>query len=302
MSGRLVMLPVGQDPDVQPGEKIASVTKLIIDELKNSPLSDREASLAVWLADELVSFKEAENVLEDFKRRNPDKMDAWSISEFMLKKRGKGWGKWKHDDNVDGLSLTTGDIIDQKTLLADYVDRLSVLQWYIAFRKRRLKLCIRYAEQTNYTIEEFQSMNEKIINETVASVPGPAALTAQAKVMHKEAESRPDQITELLNKTLAAKEALYAAMADLGETVSGFKKLTDEYSKDLHAFRSSVILDLGAAKKEMADVRKFFLEKEHVTEIDRLKEFIQLCERLKALKDAGVLDVITDAILKLEGA
>lgn len=265
--------------------------------------TERDSKRATFLQNEILSFHEANKVMEDFKRLNPDKMSAHEIDRLLLKVRGKGWGKWnKGKDSIDGLELTTSDIIDQQTLMASYVDQISIYQWYLHYRKKRMKACICYAEQPNVTIQQLLAMNEKAEQEMIGSVPPPTALATKAKVMIKEADARPDQITELLNKTLAAKEALFAAMNDLGETVHGFKKTTDDYSKDLHAFKASVILDLGAAKKEMADVRKFFLEKEHVTEIDRLKEFLDLCDRFKKLKDDGVLDVITDCILKLEGA
>lgn len=48
-----------------------------------------------------------------------------------------------------------------------------------------------------------------------------------------------------------------------------------------------------------ADVRKFFLSADHEKEIARLKEFIELCERLKKLKADGTLDALADTILKL---
>lgn len=54
--------------------------------------------------------------------------------------------------------------------------------------------------------------------------------------------------------------------------------------------------------KQFEDVRKFFLSDNHVQEMARLKEFVDLCERLKALKDAGFLDQVADTILKLEKA
>jgi hypothetical protein len=61
------------------------------------------------------------------------------------------------------------------------------------------------------------------------------------------------------------------------------------------ALGSETRLLLGALK----EVRTFFLEEDYETQIRRLSEFIDLCERLKALKDAGVLDAIADTILKL---
>lgn len=50
----------------------------------------------------------------------------------------------------------------------------------------------------------------------------------------------------------------------------------------------------------LKDVRQFFLEPTYETEINRLHEFVDVCERLKALKDSGFLDTIADTILKLE--
>ena len=263
----------------------------------------KQDKLTLFMAEELASFHEATAVIERHARNNnPSQLTVEQVNELMKFRRGKGWGTWETRKDEIRLNVTTGDLIDMNVLDADYRDHLAIHEWYLSYRKRRLKSVVRYAEDPNLTLEQFQSMNEKNTEEAVQSVPRPEALTTSAKLMIKEAEARPDQISALLTKTLEAKEALYAAMNELGETVHGFKHHTNEYSKDLHAFKSSVILDLGAAKKEMADVRKFFLEKEHVTEIERLKEFLDLCDRFKKLKDEGVLDVITDCILKLEGA
>ena len=261
----------------------------------------KESQLTAWLSEEIESFNEANAVIRNHEGNDPDKLTVQQIDQHMKLRRGKGWGFWDKTKGGDRLNVTSGDLIDMHTLRADFLDHLGIHEWYTVYRKRRLKSVIRYAEDPNLTLEQFEAMNEKNTEEALQNVPKPEALTTVARNMINEAGGRPDQISVLLTKTLEAKEALYAAMNDLGETVHGFKKTTDDYSKDLHAFKSSVILDLSAAKKEMADVRKFFLEKEHVTEIERLREFIQLCERFKALKDAGVLDVITDAILKLEG-
>jgi hypothetical protein len=49
----------------------------------------------------------------------------------------------------------------------------------------------------------------------------------------------------------------------------------------------------------LKEVRQFFLEKDYQEQINRLHDFIDLCERLKALKEDGFLDSIADTILKL---
>ena len=48
-----------------------------------------------------------------------------------------------------------------------------------------------------------------------------------------------------------------------------------------------------------SDVRKFFLDDRHDSEVKRMSEFVEVCERMKALKDCGFLDVVADTMLKL---
>jgi len=61
------------------------------------------------------------------------------------------------------------------------------------------------------------------------------------------------------------------------------------------AMGSETRLLMGSLK----EVRQFFLEETYETETQRLSEFIDLCERLKALKESGFLDVIADTMLSL---
>jgi hypothetical protein len=49
----------------------------------------------------------------------------------------------------------------------------------------------------------------------------------------------------------------------------------------------------------LREVRQFFLEESYEKEISRLHEFVDLCERLKALKESGFIDAVADTILKL---
>jgi hypothetical protein len=49
----------------------------------------------------------------------------------------------------------------------------------------------------------------------------------------------------------------------------------------------------------LRDVRQFFMDENYEKEIGRLHEFIDLCERMKALKQDGFIDAIADTILKL---
>lgn len=76
----------------------------------------------------------------------------------------------------------------------------------------------------------------------------------------------------------------------------------DETSKVMEQIRQTRVA-IGFESKQLlaecGDVRKFFLSDDHEKEIARLREFIELCERLRSLKNDGTLDRMADTILKL---
>lgn len=76
-------------------------------------------------------------------------------------------------------------------------------------------------------------------------------------------------------------------------------KLT-EMVKSVRAKRATITTELGKSLTLMKDVRKFFLDKDHETEIERLENFVTLAERMKALIEDGTVDAIVDIILRLE--
>lgn len=108
-----------------------------------------------------------------------------------------------------------------------------------------------------------------------------------------------------LKVMLTAKEQLMAGkklaenLEDLAEVKKLFDKLAQEYVDDVRAFRMTTVADLTTSLIAFKDLRQFFLSEKHEEEMRRLKEFVELCERLKALKDSGFLDVVADTMLKL---
>lgn len=52
----------------------------------------------------------------------------------------------------------------------------------------------------------------------------------------------------------------------------------------------------------LGDIRKFFFDEKHEVEVQRLLQFVDLCERLQKLKECGFLDAIADTILTLSVA
>lgn len=76
----------------------------------------------------------------------------------------------------------------------------------------------------------------------------------------------------------------------------------DESSKVLESIRqtrAAIGIESRQLLSECGDVRKFFLSEDHDKEIVKLREFIELAERLRSLKNDGTLDRLADTILKL---
>ena len=74
----------------------------------------------------------------------------------------------------------------------------------------------------------------------------------------------------------------------------------DKLLTNLRQWRMAVDSEIHKLVASCSDVRKFFLSADHEKEIARLKEFIELCERLQALQKSGMLDSVADVILKLD--
>lgn len=99
-----------------------------------------------------------------------------------------------------------------------------------------------------------------------------------------------------------ALEVSASTLTKLGDAVremEAFKDAQKNYMADLRNLRIGVTHEIGTITRELADLRKFLLDDRHQSEVARLKEFIELCERLKALKESGFLDAVADTMLKL---
>ena len=69
--------------------------------------------------------------------------------------------------------------------------------------------------------------------------------------------------------------------------------------EDIRQARVAISTESKQLLASCADVRKFFVGPDHDKEIAKLREFIELAERLRALKNDGTLDKLADTILKL---
>lgn len=116
------------------------------------------------------------------------------------------------------------------------------------------------------------------------------------------AESRADTGKVVLCMDLAAKQAevdLKKQNLKFIQELVEWNDASNKYLKDLREFRFAAISEIANVKNELADIRRFFLADGHHEEIRRLREFIDLCERLAKLKKDGTLDAVAETIIKL---
>jgi len=78
-----------------------------------------------------------------------------------------------------------------------------------------------------------------------------------------------------------------------------FRARSKIFLDDIRGVRFAMVSETAAMTAPLKDLRQFFLGKDYADEIARLREFVDLCERLQKLKASGFLDAIADTLLKL---
>jgi hypothetical protein len=69
--------------------------------------------------------------------------------------------------------------------------------------------------------------------------------------------------------------------------------------KKTRATKVAIEIETKQTLAALSDIRKFFLDPRHEEEVVKLKEFVDICERLRELKASGFLDAVSDTILRL---
>jgi len=109
----------------------------------------------------------------------------------------------------------------------------------------------------------------------------------------------PETMSTLIEQTVEARTSLRIAVEGIGENAEKLKPMKKELIDELRGLRMTTTTEVAAMLKPLEDLRKFFLGAEHDKEIARLREFVDLCERLETLKKSGFLDTVADTMLKL---
>lgn len=145
----------------------------------------------------------------------------------------------------------------------------------------------------------------------------PMATSGQQFMTHKSEEEMHVEIAraaiKCAEKTITSSEKLVeqamdarAALDAMANTYKAswfeFAEGCDERLKTLRMNRMAMDSEMRQLMASLREVRQFFLDSNHEREIERLKEFVSVCERLQSLKASGFLDSVADTMLKLSNA
>lgn len=120
-----------------------------------------------------------------------------------------------------------------------------------------------------------------------------------AKQAITESKTIKKEMNTLIEDTNEAQQALRTAIEGIGKNMDKIKPMKKELIENLRGMRMTTTTEVAAMIKPLEDLRKFFLGAEHDKEVERLREFVDLCERLERLKKSGFLDTVADTMLKL---
>lgn len=96
-----------------------------------------------------------------------------------------------------------------------------------------------------------------------------------------------------------ARRIINELCAGMGGEVEQFRASTKLWLEDIRQTRFAIVSETAAMTGPLKDIRQFFIGADYKEQTARLKEFVELCERLQRLKDSGFLDAVTDTMLRL---
>jgi hypothetical protein len=118
-------------------------------------------------------------------------------------------------------------------------------------------------------------------------------------IMIQMAKEALAEIDPILPRAKDARAAVNELLEGLGHDVTNFKEQCKAFLEDIRQTRFAVVGETSQMSKPLREIRQFFLDHDYKEEIARLKEFVELCERLQALKANGTLDAVGDTIIRL---
>jgi len=123
---------------------------------------------------------------------------------------------------------------------------------------------------------------------------------AKADGAQADAERRLASLQELQKQTQIAMDVLYETTAGIATLLIKFGDDSRSYLNDVRNTRLAAVAELHSVKSSVEDLRKCFGSAEHTEEIKRMREFVEVSERIQKLQDNGFLDAVVEVMLKMQ--
>lgn len=108
-------------------------------------------------------------------------------------------------------------------------------------------------------------------------------------------------LNDMTREVKSAKRELEKAVEDTKELIDDVLPFMAETVGRLRNARMAAIAEIRQSLIALGDVRKFFLEDQYTTEVERLERFTKLCRDLLEMKSSGALDALCDSAIRLMG-
>jgi hypothetical protein len=119
-----------------------------------------------------------------------------------------------------------------------------------------------------------------------------------AIIRHVE-EKYPPEKSKFARTVLDVNKVIEEEVGRVNGTLVELERITDAALTKQRSLRMNIVGECSTVVNAMKDVRQFFLGPDYEKEQKRLSEFVDLCERLKTLKDSGFLDTVADTMIRL---
>ena len=115
----------------------------------------------------------------------------------------------------------------------------------------------------------------------------------------EEANDMPGQLAPSVKAAREARETVSELLRGIGYEMEQFEDNCRDHLNAIRGKRIAVVSEATQITNALKEVRQFFIGADYKTEMERLGEFVTLCERMQRPKDSGFLDRVADTMLNL---
>lgn len=118
------------------------------------------------------------------------------------------------------------------------------------------------------------------------------------EILGREEVTRNKNVKDLVAIYNEAWEKACRAQKEFFDVVDPLRKAIHTSIQEARDARMALGTEFGGIIRALNDVKEMVRGAEHAKDMERLREFIEIAERLKALKDSGFLDAMVETILR----